>query len=64
MMTYDYKAQRWLDGEPAKQLRKVQLTEELVLLLGDRGEDFARFIGCDRQKAIEGVKKDLNQLSI
>lgn len=61
-MTYDYKAQRWLHGAEGKALRKVQLTEELALLKGPQGEDYARFINTDRPKAIANIEKSLFQL--
>lgn len=64
MMTYDYKAQRWLDGEPAKALRKQQLNDELQLLRGPTGADYARFIGTDQLKAIANCEESLKKLSI
>jgi hypothetical protein len=63
-MTYDYKAQRWLDGEPAKLLLKKQLTDELELLKGPTGADYARFIGTDKLKAIANCEESLKKLSI
>ena len=60
---YDYENQRWVtDENDAITLRLAQLDEELTLLQGPRGADFAKFINVDRSKAISAIM--LEQLKL
>jgi len=44
---FDYAAQAWIDGEPARLLTIKQLAERLTLLEGSRADEFFRFSGGD-----------------
>jgi hypothetical protein len=46
MSAYDYRAQRWVDGEEAVALRITQLKEELAVLESPMGQAFLNFMGC------------------
>ncbi len=52
-VAYDYDRQHWLKGTAAEELRDKQILEELEVLRGPRGEEFARFIGCNRTSSIK-----------
>ena len=45
MNAYDYKKQRWVEGPDAASLRVKQLTQDLQLLTGPKGQDFLNFTG-------------------
>lgn len=61
---YDYEKQEWTSGDRARELRRVQLTEELNLLQGDKGQSYAKFIGYeDTTLAISSCKKQLLELN-
>lgn len=55
---YDYKAQRWVVGDDARELRRAQLKEELATLEGARGSEYLAFLGMTESlpKAIEKVR--------
>jgi len=60
MNAYDYDRQEWVDGEKGATLRRKQLQDELELLQGVRGADYARFTRVDRSQAIAAIKTQLN----
>jgi hypothetical protein len=43
MTAYDYENQKWVEGRAGTQIRLKQLTEEMELLSGPRGEEYFRF---------------------
>lgn len=45
MKAYDYDAQKWIEGEPAKALRLTQIKAELTLVRSDKGRDYCKMIG-------------------
>jgi hypothetical protein len=56
MIAFNYGTQKWEDGESAKSTRIGQLAEELALLEGVRGDEYARFAGISKARAIAGIK--------
>jgi hypothetical protein len=62
MNAYDYDEQRWLQGESARQLRLRQLREELELLSGPRGADYAAFLNVHRLGAVVGAQRMILEL--
>lgn len=50
---YDYKAQRWVEGEDATAILEAQMMDEIELLAGDDGENFAMMIGVNRKDQLE-----------
>ena len=45
MLAYNYDTQEWLDGDEGRDALEAQLAEELTLLQGPRGNEYARFLG-------------------
>ena len=43
MHAYDYDAQQWVEGEPARKPLIAQLKENLTLMSSDRAEDYLWF---------------------
>ena len=56
---YDYHAQRWVEGNEATAQATSQLTETIETLQGERGEEYARFIGKDRGEALQEAREAL-----
>lgn len=59
---YDYQAQRWITGEPARQLLLKQQQETLDVLQSAAGADYARFTGVGQAAAIESAKRAIAEL--
>lgn len=49
---FDYNRQAWVDGHAADSLRQEQVAQELALLRGPRGAEYARFCQVDRDNTI------------
>lgn len=60
---FDYEKQYWIGGHQGCALRIKQLTEELSLLKGDKGAQYAKFTGVNQAEAIRVAERDLNHLS-
>ena len=59
---YDYELQRWLTGEEARQLRIMQLREELACLEGPRGKEYAAFVKLGQIEAVTACRKAIREL--
>lgn len=55
-MSYDYENQKWVDDD---ELVIASLREDIELLAGDNGEEFAAFIGLGRGDALRHARKTL-----
>ena len=54
IVAYDYENQCWItDDDAATALRRRQLTEELELLTGPRGVEYAQFLGATHSVAVD-----------
>ena len=53
MTAYDYENQRWVTGEPARQVRRKQLEAEIAALEADTAEKYLRFIGYPHDKTVQ-----------
>lgn len=59
MNAYDYNAQRWIEGEPAKALRIKQITDELALVRSDKGRVYCKMIGVPSiSEYIKSLERD------
>jgi hypothetical protein len=62
MNAYDYTNQRWIEGEPARQLLLSQLRDEIALLHSPDGDNYARMINADRNELLRRSEADLESL--
>mgnify|MGYP001609566198 CR=1 FL=1 len=61
---YDYRAQRWVQGNAARALRSEQINDELDLLESPSGDAYAAFIACpDRLAHIRELRAELAALA-
>lgn len=63
MYAYDYNQQKWVEGEAARKLLIEQAGEEISLLEGPRGHDYARRIPDDRLARIDRMKRVIARLT-
>jgi hypothetical protein len=61
-IAYDYDKQEWIEGDRAIALNRTYWTETLDMLKSARGEEYAKFVGRNRQEFIAEIKKGLNEL--
>lgn len=61
-IAYDYETQQWVSGVQGAVLRRQQLQDELELLQGSKGAEYARFVNFDRSEAIRCAQLELNRL--
>lgn len=59
---FDYDKQQWLFGEHAMDLRREQIQDELRVLRGSGGADYARFIRADRAERIAALEMEFAAL--
>ncbi len=60
---FDCVTQTWVRGEEARKLRIHQVTNEIELLKGVRGEEYARFIKVtDRHARITQLETEMSRL--
>lgn len=64
IVAYDYDRQRWIDGEPARILRRRQLEEEIALFQGPTGEEYADFLGVNRFVALDLLQDSLRKVEL
>lgn len=55
MTAYDYKNQVWREGVEGAKLYEEQLSETLGLLRGERGDEYAAFLGLKPDEAPEFI---------
>lgn len=56
---FDYTAQRWITGEPARLLLISQQREVLALATGPKGADYCRMIGERQDIVIDSARRAL-----
>ena len=63
MNAYDYKNQRWLEGQEGTDLLREQLNQELDILESSRGQEYAGFINLiNKETTIANIKLTLLEL--
>lgn len=65
MNAYNYQTQQWESGNAAQVTRKAQVVEELGLLRGPQGKQYAQFVGLgDPAVAIARLEKELAGMEV
>jgi len=59
---FDYQSQKWLEGNAAIDLEIKQLKEELEILQGPKGAEYAQFTGSNLDTAKKMAQKKLDDL--
>ncbi len=62
-IAYDYHTQTFVRGGEAVRVRQNQLMEEIALIRGAGGDEYARFVGCDKAALLDSRVTELEQLS-
>jgi len=60
---FDYETQKWVEGVPALDMKIKQIKEELEILKGPKGDDYAfQVSGADKNTAIRRANNELDRL--
>ena len=60
---FDYETQTWIEGVPALDIKIKQIKEELEILKGPKGDDYAiQVSGSDKNTAIKRANNELDRL--
>jgi len=60
---FDYETQKWIEGVPALDIKIKQIKEELEILKGPKGDDYAMQVsGSDKNTAIRRANNELDYL--